>query len=94
MPVGLLTLDIRLPGCSSLKEKRSRLKPLISRLHRDFNISVAEMDHQDSWKEAVIVCAVVSNDAAHTQRVLQKVLHWIENKWPDGTVFDDWLEII
>ena len=37
MPIALLTLQLRLPGCSSLKEKRSRLKPLLVRLHRDYS---------------------------------------------------------
>jgi uncharacterized protein YlxP (DUF503 family) len=32
--------------------KRSRLKPLLARLHREFNISVAEVDRNDAWKEA------------------------------------------
>jgi uncharacterized protein YlxP (DUF503 family) len=41
MSIGILTLEIQLPGCKSLKEKRSRLKPLIARLHREFNVSVA-----------------------------------------------------
>ena len=35
MSLGLLTLQIQLPGCSSLKEKRSRLKPLLARLHAE-----------------------------------------------------------
>ncbi len=37
--LGLLTLNIQLPGCTSLKETRGRLKPLLARLHREFGIS-------------------------------------------------------
>ncbi len=94
MPVGLLNLHLLIPGCTSLKEKRSRLKPLLTRLHREFNVSVAEMDLQDSWQEAILVCAWVSNDNAHVQRSLQKVGHWIETSWPDVTVLDDRIEMI
>ncbi|OQY29775.1 MAG: hypothetical protein B6243_10930, partial [Anaerolineaceae bacterium 4572_5.2] len=39
MSLGLLTLHIQISGCSSLKEKRGRLKPLLARLHREFNVS-------------------------------------------------------
>ncbi|MCH7481016.1 MAG: DUF503 family protein, partial [Chloroflexi bacterium] len=39
MVVGILKLHIHLAGCSSLKEKRGRLKPLLTRLRREFNIS-------------------------------------------------------
>jgi hypothetical protein len=91
---GLLTIQIRLPGCASLKEKRSRLRPLITRLHREFNISIAEMDHLDSWQEAVLACALVSNSNGHTQRSLQIVVEWIEKNWPDVLVVSESVEIL
>ena len=94
MSIGLLTLHIHLPGCSSLKEKRSRLKPLLARLHKEFNISVAEMDHLDAWGESVIGCALVSNDSKHTQRVLQRVIKWIDKHWPDVDLVDEHIELI
>jgi hypothetical protein len=94
MKVGLLILYLHLPGCSSLKEKRGRLKPLLHRLHREFNISVAEIDQMDIWQNATIACALVSNGQAHTQKVLQKIINWIESSWPDVSVISDQLEIL
>lgn len=93
MPIGLLTLHLNLPGCKSLKEKRSRLKPLLARLHREFNISVAEIDQNDSWQSAVIACAMVSNDSNHIERSLQRVREWIETSWLDVFIESDRLEI-
>ena len=92
--IGLLTLHLLIPGCTSLKEKRHRLKPLLSRLHREFNVSVAELDRQDAWQEAIIGCAILSNDSAHTQRSLQSILRWVEHEWPDVQVVGDHLEIL
>ena len=94
MAIGLLTIKIHIPGCSSLKEKRRRLKPLLARLHREFNISVAEIELQDIWQSAVIACVLVSNDNGHTQRALQQIIHWIETSWPDVTITGEKLEII
>ena len=94
MALGVLTLQIDIPGCKSLKDKRSRLKPFLARLHREFNISVAEIDHQDAWQSAVVACALVSNNPKHTQRALQKVAEWVETQWPDVTVVDEQIEII
>jgi uncharacterized protein len=91
--VGILTLHISIPGCASLKEKRGRLKPLIARLHREFNLSVAEMDLLDKWHESVIACAMVGNDSAHLQRSLQTVAKWVEQNWPDVQVFEDHIEL-
>jgi hypothetical protein len=93
MSVGLLTLHIHIPGSTSLKEKRGRLKPLLARLHRQFNVSAAEVDHQDAWQDAVIACALVSNDNGHTQRALQRVVDWVENSWPDVDVVDERIEL-
>lgn len=94
MTLGVLTLYLYLPGCSSLKEKRSRLKPVIARLHKEFNISVSEIDQQDTWQNAVIACAMITSDSGQTQRSLQKVTQWLENNWLDIEVIDDTLEIV
>jgi uncharacterized protein YlxP (DUF503 family) len=94
MRVGILTLEFLIPGCSSLKEKRRRIRPLLARLHREFNISVAEIDQQDTWQNAVLACALVSNDNGYTQRSLQKVVRWIETCWPDLTLIDERIEIL
>ncbi|HVN56235.1 MAG TPA: DUF503 domain-containing protein [Anaerolineaceae bacterium] len=94
MPVGLLTLHLHLPGCTSLKEKRSRIKPILARLHREFNISTAEIDRQDAWQEAVIACALVSNDAVHIRRSLQEVVKYFEKNWPDEPLVNDTIEML
>jgi uncharacterized protein YlxP (DUF503 family) len=94
MSIGILTLQIQLPGCKSLKEKRSRLKPLIARLHREFNISVAELDRMDSWDEATLGCALISNNHQFSESALQSIVHWIGKNWPDVTLMDDQIEII
>lgn len=93
MTFGVLTLYLYLPGCSSLKEKRSRLRPVISRLHREFNISVSEIDQQDIWQNAVIACAMITSDSGQTQRSLMKVTQWLEKNWLDIEVVNDTLEL-
>lgn len=88
-----LTIHLHLPACASLKEKRGRIKPLISRLRREFNVSVAEMELQDKWDEAVIVCAMVGNDHAFLQSALQNVAKWVEGHWSDGDVVEQKIEV-
>ena len=89
-----LTLHLRIPSCTSLKEKRGRIKPLISRLHREFNVSVAEMGLQDKWDEAIITCAMVGNDHAFLQSALQNVAKWVDANWTDGDVWEQKIEIV
>jgi hypothetical protein len=94
MIVGVATITLALPGCGSLKEKRSRLKPLLTRLHKEFNVSAAEVDAQDVWQTAVVACALVSNDAKHIQRKLGQLNGWVEANWPDVDVVDARVELI
>jgi uncharacterized protein YlxP (DUF503 family) len=88
MHVCALMIELHLPGCASLKEKRSRLKPLLNALHREFNISAAEIDQQDRHQLSSIACVIVSNDGRHAQRVLSKIPSWIESRRPDVQVID------
>jgi len=92
--IGTLTIHLRIHGCKSLKEKRGYIKPLISRLHREFNISVAEMDFQDKWQEAVIGCAMINSDSVILQQSLHTVVKWVEGNWRDGDVINERIEIL
>jgi uncharacterized protein YlxP (DUF503 family) len=93
MIIATLTIHLHLPGCASLKEKRSYIKPLISRLHREFNLSVAETDLQDKWQEAVIGCAMIGNDRAFLESALQTVARWVGSNWRDGDVIEQRIEV-
>ena len=74
MPVGLLTLELHIPDAQSLKDKRQVLRSLKDKLRRDFNVAVAEMEHQDSWQRSVVGIVTISNEEKHLREVLQKVL--------------------
>jgi hypothetical protein len=92
--IGILTIHLHLPACTSLKEKRGRIRPLLARLRRQFNVSVAEMDLQDQWQEALISCAMVGNESGHLQSALQNVQKWVQGNWPDGMVVEDRIELV
>ncbi len=89
-----LTLHLRIPTCASLKEKRGHIKPLMSRLRREFNISVAELDLQDHWQEAIIGCAMIGTGRGHLEASLQAVAKWVEGNWPDGMVVEEKIEVM
>jgi uncharacterized protein YlxP (DUF503 family) len=91
--IATLTIHLHLPACTSLKEKRGRIKPLIARLHREFNLSVAEVALQDKWQETVIACAMVGNEHGHLESALQSVAKWVEGNWTDGDVIEQRIEV-
>jgi uncharacterized protein YlxP (DUF503 family) len=67
-----MTWELHLEGCRSLKDKRHILKSLKDRLRNQFNVSVAETDHNDLWQRAELTVCVVSNERVHAQDVLRK----------------------
>ncbi len=93
MALGLLSLKLHFPACESLKEKRRRLRPLLNRLHKEFNVSVAEMEYQDIWQSAVIGCACLNSDLTTVRRQLDQLRDWIEKNWPDVEIEDTTQEI-
>ncbi len=94
MSIALLTLHLHLPGCSSLKEKRGKITPVLTRQRREFNVATAEMDLQDVWQDTVIGCATISSDAAQNQRLLQQVVDFTGRSWPDVPIVDHRIEMI
>jgi uncharacterized protein YlxP (DUF503 family) len=68
--VGVRSWDLHLAGCQSLKDKRRVIKSLKDRLHQRFNVSAAEVDHQDAWQRAALACSVVATERRHAEAVL------------------------
>ena len=71
--IGVLTLELRLEHSHSLKDKRHVLESLKTRLRNKFNVSVAEIDHQDLWQRGVLAAVTVSSDHVHAEKVLRSV---------------------
>ena len=70
MVVGVRSWELQLAGCQSLKDKRRIVKSLKDRLHHQFNVSAAEVAHQDAWQLAALACSVVATDRRHAEEVL------------------------
>ncbi len=94
MVIGTSVIELNLPGIQSLKQKRSLLKGLSARVHREFNVSCGEVALHDVWQSATLGVAVVSTSAVHAESVLTNVVGWIERNRPDLVVVEHTVEII
>ena len=83
MNVSICRLTLRLPENQSLKGKRRVISSLSSRIHNKFNVSIAEVDHNEAWQLATIGIACVSNSSRHSDGVLASVLSFIESSRED-----------
>ena len=93
MFVARASIDLHIPQSASLKDKRHVLRALKDRLHNKFNISVAEVDHNDLWQRSTLGVAVVSNEQKFAQKVISQVVEHIRRE--NGVVvLDYFLEIV
>jgi uncharacterized protein YlxP (DUF503 family) len=89
MIIGACSIELRIPGNRSLKGKRRVLKPLLTRLRREFNVSTAEVGFNDMWQTAeVALVTVANNDPGYVQAFLEKVVEWVETYRPEVQVVD------
>lgn len=73
MYVGALKLELYMPQCRSLKEKRQILKSIIDRTRNRFNVAVAEVDKQDLWQLSSLGVTCVSNSEYAARETLHRV---------------------
>ena len=81
MTVGLLLVELHVPGAHSLKEKRMVLRRIKDRLKK-FNVAVSEVEHQDLWQRAELAVVTVSSDQQHADRELAAVADEIDRVEP------------
>ncbi len=82
MVIGLLMLELHIPAAQSLKDKRQALRSLESRLRERFNVSVAEVEHQDLWQRANLAVVAVNTDKPHLDSTLNAALGEAERAGP------------
>jgi len=71
MVIASLTWELSLPGCASLKEKRSVIRSLKDRLRTKLNVSVAETAFHDVHGRAALTIALVASDKAFAESVME-----------------------
>ncbi|MDO8885448.1 DUF503 domain-containing protein [Candidatus Oleimmundimicrobium sp.] len=73
MILGLLELDLHIPESHSLKDKRSIVKSIISKIRNKYNVSVGEMEHQDLCQRALIGIVCVSQNEHDLRRIFGRI---------------------
>jgi hypothetical protein len=83
----VLTLIFRLQGCTSLKEKRSRMAPLLAKLRKE-NISVIESALVNRLQEAELTITKLSINNSTLNRDLDHLLAFIDYHRGDVELLD------
>ena len=90
MFVGIVRIELHIPGSSSLKDKRSVVRGLKDRIRHRTLATVAEVDHQDLWQRCALGVAVVSGESRQVDEQLQAIRSLVMGT-PEAELLD-WLE--
>lgn len=90
-----LSVELHLPQCRSLKEKRALVKSMADGARSRFAVAASETGHQDAWQRAQLGFAGVSGSAGHVSDVIDQVERFVWS-FPESDVIEvrrDWLEV-
>jgi uncharacterized protein YlxP (DUF503 family) len=90
MVVGIVRIELFIPGAQSLKDKRQVVRSLKDRLRERVHAAVAEVDHQDLWQRAALGVAVVGPDGGQVHELLNHARRITEEAY--AAQITDWQE--
>ncbi|EOR26375.1 DUF503 family protein [Cytobacillus oceanisediminis] len=79
MIVGLMTVECIIYDAHSLKEKRAVLQRIMTRLKQKFNISISEVEYQDTWQRTKLAIVTVASVRVSAEGVLQQTQQFIDS---------------
>lgn len=88
MVIGLCSLEIYIPNCRSLKEKRMIIKGIKESLRNRYNISIAEVEFHNLWQRAKLAVVTVSSQKKRVEQIFSSVLKFLEEKNKDYQLND------
>ena len=79
MVVGILKIELKIPGSHSLKGKRGVLKSIQARVSNQFNVSVTECGDQELWQSAVLGFAAAGTSQPVVEATLRRIVDFVES---------------
>jgi hypothetical protein len=94
MTVGACRVTLRLPENDSLKGKRQLVKSITSRVRNKYNVSIAEIDDNESWQIVSLGITCVSNSVRHADEMLSNVVKFIAGSRLEAELLDYEIEMV
>ncbi len=77
--VGVLRLDLAIPGARSRKDRRQVIKSLKERIQSRFQVACAEVGDLDTWTRASLGVTACANEREHLEEVLGEIERYARN---------------
>lgn len=81
MYIGFARYDFLVPESTSLKDKRQVVRHIVGVLRAKFNVSIAEVDHQDLRQRGAIAVSCISGSSFHARKMLHEVERFVRNQY-------------
>ena len=79
MIIGILQVELTIDGAESLKDKRRVVRSIKDRLHREHQVSVAEVAAQDNHTIARLGIVLAGSDMPKTQSTLDQIVDKLQH---------------
>lgn len=77
--VGQCTLDLHVPNCQSLKEKRRVIKSIKEKLKNRYNVSVCEFGDLSLWQRTQLGIVICGNERTIVDSTIKTVINFLEH---------------
>jgi len=91
-----LTLELRIEGAHSLKDKRQVVRSVKDGLRAHFNVAVAEIDASDAWQRATLGVVSISDSRDYLDGLMRNVERYAVRAANNsgGEVVDSFLDFL
>ena len=86
-------IEFMIHTAHSLKEKRAVLQRMTTRTKQKFNVSVAEIDHQDVWQRTRLAVVTVASSKEAADREVNKAVQYLQSN-PEWEMLDIWRDYL
>jgi len=86
-------VEFLIPTAHSLKEKRAVLQRMITRTKQKFNVSVAEIDHQNVWQRTRLAIVSVASSKTSAESEINYALQFLKSN-PEWEQLEVWKEYL
>jgi hypothetical protein len=78
MIIGTIKIKFYAPWVHSLKDKRMIVKSICTKVRNKYNVSIAEVDEQDTHQTIILGIACVVGEMSLANSIIDNVLNFIE----------------
>ena len=83
MALCYVEIKIDLPFAQNLKDKRSVITSITTKVSKKYNVSISEIEFNDIWKSAKLGIAIVAKNGKALDSMIENIIEYVEYSHPD-----------